>query len=146
MNAGSELGRRVARYLDAGELVPDDGAAGLVLPMVEEAAAGSGYLLDGFPRSVEQAAGLAGRVSVAAGVGRVVFLSVPRDELVGRLLRRAAEQDRSDDTAEVIHRRLQVFEEENSALVEYYRRAGVLVTVDGAAGPDEVAERVAAAL
>jgi adenylate kinase len=145
--AGSELGHRVAGYLNAGELVPDDVLLGLTLPLVEAAAAaGSGYLLDGFPRSVEQAGELADRVSPAATVNRVIFLSVPREELVSRLLRRAAEQDRSDDTAEVIHRRLQVFEEETSSLIDYYRQAGLLATVDGEADPAEVARRIQAAL
>ena len=133
--AGSELGHRVAGYLDAGELVPDEVLLGLTLPLVEAAAASSGYLLDGFPRSVEQAGELADRVSPDAAVSRVIFLAVPREELVSRLLGRAAEQDRSDDTAEVIHRRLQVLEEETSSLVDYYRRAGLLATVDGGIPP-----------
>lgn len=144
--AGTELGRRVAGYLNAGELVPDDVLLRLTLPLVESAAADSGYLLDGFPRSVEQAGELAARISRPAEVSRVVFLSVPRAELVARLLRRSAEQGRSDDTAEVIERRLQVFEEETSTLIDYYRRAGLLATVDGAADPAEVHRRLRAAL
>jgi adenylate kinase len=144
--AGSRLGHRVAEYLDAGELVPDQVLLQLTLPLVEAAAADHGYLLDGYPRSVEQARELAAGVSAAAGVTRVIFLSVPRDELVGRLLRRAAEQGRSDDTAEVIHRRLQVFDSETDPLVDYYRRAGLLAAVDGDAEPDQVARRVRAAL
>jgi adenylate kinase len=79
-------------------------------------------------------------------VNRVVFLSVPRAELVARLLRRAAEQGRSDDTAEVIERRLQVFEDEISSLIDHYRRAGLLATVDGDADPAEVHRRLLAAL
>ena len=144
--ADSPLGHRVAGYLDAGELVPDEILLNLTLPLVEAAATECGYLLDGFPRSVEQARELAGSVSRQAEVAKVVFLSVPRDELVSRLLRRAAEQDRSDDTAEVIHRRLQVFEEETSSLIDYYRQADLLVTVDGAADPAEVNRRIQALL
>lgn len=144
--ADSPLGRRVASYLDAGELVPDEVLLDLTLPLVEAAAAECGYLLDGFPRSVEQARELAARADQKAAVERVVFLSVPRSELVDRLLRRAAEQDRSDDTAEVIHRRLQVFEEETSSLIDYYRQAGLLVSVDGAADPAEVNRRILALL
>jgi adenylate kinase len=143
--ADTELGHRVADYLNAGELVPDDILLGLTLPLIESAAE-AGYLLDGFPRSVEQAGELADRISEPAAVNRVVFLSVPRAELVARLLRRAAEQGRSDDTAEVIERRLQVFEEETSSLIDYYRRAGLLATVDGHADPSEVHRRLLAAL
>jgi adenylate kinase len=144
--ADTELGRRVAGYLDAGELVPDDILLGLTLPLIESAAADSGYLLDGFPRSVEQAGELAERISRPAAVRRVVFLSVPRAQLVTRLLSRAAEQGRSDDTAEVIERRLQVFEQETSSLIEYYRRARLLATVDGDADPAAVHRRLLAAL
>jgi adenylate kinase len=144
--ADTELGRRVASYLDAGELVPDDVLLGLTLPLIEAAAADSGYLLDGFPRSVEQAGELAERISEPAAVRRVVFLSVPRPELVSRLLHRAAEQGRSDDTAEVIERRLQVFEDETSSLIDYYRRARLLATVDGDADPAEVYRRLLSAL
>jgi adenylate kinase len=144
--ADTDLGGRVAGYLDAGELVPDDILLDLTLPLIELAAADSGYLLDGFPRSVEQASELAERISEPAAVNRVVFLSVPRAELVARLLRRAAEQGRSDDTAEVIERRLQVFEDEISSLIDHYRRAGLLATVDGHAGPAEVHRRLLAAL
>jgi len=144
--AGSRLGRRVAEYLDAGELVPDQVLLELTLPLVETAAADHGYLLDGYPRSVEQARELAARVSAPAAVSRVIFLSVPRDALVRRLLRRAAEQGRSDDTADVIHRRLQVFDSETGPLVDYYRRAGLLTAVDGDAEPDQVAARIRAAL
>ncbi|MFL6163025.1 MAG: adenylate kinase [Jatrophihabitantaceae bacterium] len=140
--AGTELGCRVAGYLDAGELVPDDVLQTLTLPLIEAAAADSGYLLDGYPRSVEQATELAARISERAAVTRVVFLSVPRAELVDRLLRRAAEQGRSDDSAEVIERRLQVFEDETSSLIDYYREAGLLATVDGAADPAEVHRRI----
>ena len=143
---GSALGRRVAEYVDAGELVPDDVLLDLTLPLVEAAAADRGYLLDGYPRSVEQARVLDGRVSAPAAVTRAIYLTVPRNELVQRLLQRAAEQGRSDDTAEVIHRRLQVFEEETEPLIDYYRTAGLLATVAGDADPDEVARRVREAL
>lgn len=144
--AGSPLGHRVTEYLNAGELVPDDVLLELTLPLVERAAADHGYLLDGFPRSVEQARELTARASDRARVNRAVFLSVPRDQLVRRLLQRAAEQGRSDDTAEVIHRRLQVFDEETRPLLDHYRRAGLLATVDGDADPDEVARRIRAVL
>ena len=144
--AGSRLGQRVAGYLDAGELVPDEVLLELTLPLVEQAAGEQGYLLDGFPRSVDQARQLAEGAGDGVGVNRVVFLAVPRDELVRRLLRRAAEQGRSDDTAEVIHRRLQVFDEETRPLLDHYRAAGLLTAVDGNADPDEVARRIRSAL
>ena len=143
---GTELGRRVAGYLDTGELVPDAVLLELTLPLVEAAAAEHGYLLDGYPRSVEQARDLQRRASDRAAMTRAVYLAVPREELVRRMVRRAADQGRSDDTAEVFRRRLQVFEDETGPLIEHYRAAGLLATVDGDADPAEVARRIRAAL
>jgi len=146
ISEGTPLGVEAKRYLDAGDLVPSELTNKLVEDRIEQADAADGFILDGFPRSVDQARQLAEGAGDGVGVNRVVFLAVPRDELVRRLLRRAAEQGRSDDTAEVIHRRLQVFDEETRPLLDHYRAAGLLTAVDGAADPDEVARRIRAAL
>jgi len=144
--AGTELGRQVAGRLESGDLVPDQVLLTLTLPLVEAAARAAGYLLDGFPRSVPQARELDARTDPATAVGRVLLLDVPADELVGRLLGRAAEQGRPDDTAEVIQRRLRVFRDETSALIDYYRADGRLRTVDGSGEPDAVAAAIRSAL
>lgn len=144
--AGSALGRKVAGYLDSGELVPDGLLLDLTLPLVRAAAGAGGYLLDGFPRSVAQARLLDAGTEPAAAVSRVVLLSVPRDELVARLRNRATEQGRADDTDEVIRRRLQVFEAASGPLVDYYLESGRLVVLDAGAPPEVVAERLEQAL
>jgi adenylate kinase len=144
--AGTELGHRVAAYLDAGELVPDDLLFGLVLPIIEVAGPSTGYLLDGFPRSKTQAQRLDAEVGRCTEVCRVVLLKVPARELVRRALGRGASQGRSDDTPEVIKHRLQVFERESSELIRYYRDRGLLYEVDAAADPDTVYRRIQAAL
>ena len=130
VQAGSELGRQVAGFLDAGRLVPDELVSDLMLPAVLEAAAAGGYILDGFPRSAAQAV-QADAVLARSGAGlhHVLFLAVGRDELVRRLLERASTAGRSDDTAEVIADRLQVFEAETSPLLEHYRAQRVLLEV-----------------
>jgi adenylate kinase len=141
------LGLRVAGYLERGELVPDDVIIDLVLPLVTEAADHEGYLLDGFPRSVEQAERV--RVAVTALGGRAdaaIYLRAPSDVLVERLLERARTEGRSDDTAEVIANRLQVFEDDTRPLVEYYRGRGLLQVVDASQPPDEVTKQILAAL
>jgi adenylate kinase len=138
---GTELGRRVAHQLDSGALVPDEILLDLVLPLVSSGQSPH-YILDGFPRSCSQAARFDELVGPAAAPEQAVLLEVPRDELVQRLLSRAAEQHRSDDTEEVILRRLQVFDEQTSPLTDYYRGDGRLVVVP-AGGP---VEQVAAAL
>lgn len=148
VGARTELGRRVSGYLDAGQLVPDEVVFDLVLPAVLAAAENSGgYVLDGFPRSVAQAINVE-KLTVEAGaeLQRVVFLVVPEDELVQRLLDRAAASGRSDDTLEVITDRLRVFRSETTPLVDYYRASGILRTVAGNGAADAVTEQILAAL
>ena len=104
--AGTPLGQRMASYMKAGELVPDDVILGVVMPRLLAAADSTGYVLDGFPRSVRQAVE-ARRIAEAqdSAVRRAVFLDVPHDELMARLIRRAGIEGRADDTPDVINRR-----------------------------------------
>lgn len=143
---GTELGKQVAGYLDSGALVPDQVLLELAWPLVRAAARGAGYILDGYPRSVAQAIQFDRLAATEAPIESVFFLRVPRDELVARLLRRAAEQDRSDDTEEVILHRLRVFDSQTSPLVDYYRRAGLLTMIEAGAAADDVAAVLLAAL
>ncbi|MDQ1740790.1 MAG: adenylate kinase [Pseudonocardiales bacterium] len=143
VRAQTELGRRVAGCLDSGRLVPDELVFDLVLPVVLAAAEADGYVLDGFPRSVAQAVKLDEH---AAGPERVIFLSVPQELLVRRLLERAAGSGRSDDTLTVITDRLQVFESETRPLIEHYRACGVLREVAADQPVDEVTKAILAVL
>lgn len=138
---GTELGRRVEQYLDSGALVPDDILFDLVLPLVGSDRSPH-YILDGFPRSYPQAVRFDELTGPAAAPEQAVLLEVPTDELVQRLLSRAGDQHRSDDTEEVIVHRLRVFDEQTSPLTDYYRADGRLVVVP-AGGP---VEQVAATL
>ena len=143
----SPLGKQVAGYLERGELVPDEVIIDLVLPLIESAIAGNGYLLDGFPRSVEQADTVRALVTARGGrADAAIYLEAPRDVLVARLLERATIEGRSDDTAEVIANRLQVFEEDTRPLVDYYRQRGLLHVVDADADPDSVTAAIESAL
>jgi adenylate kinase len=145
--AGTELGLTASGYLNSGQLVPDELVFDLVLPAVLTAAAAGGYLLDGFPRSVAQAAAADPLLARSgAELHRVVFLIAEDALLAGRLLGRAAEAGRSDDTAEVIADRLRVFEHETRPLVEYYRSRGVLREVAADQPVDEVTEAILRAL
>lgn len=143
----TELGQRVSGYLSRGELVPDELIIDIVLPLIAEAAAAEGYLLDGFPRSVEQAERVR---SVVAALGAppdaAIYLDAPRDVLVQRLLARAQIEGRSDDTADVIANRLQVFDDDTRPLVDYYRARGLLRVVDANDDPDRVTEAIVSAL
>jgi len=141
--AGTDLGKQAETIMAAGDLVPD----ALVVAIVEERLARDdaicGYLLDGFPRNVAQAKALAAAVGDDA-VEVTVLLQVDEDELVDRLLKRAAELGRSDDNVDTIRRRLDVYRVETQPLVDYY--ADTVVEVDGHGGIEDVFTRVALAL
>jgi len=147
VEAGTELGRQVAGYLDAGRLVPDELISDLMLPAVLRAAGAGGYVLDGLPRSVAQAVQLdAALARAGAGPQAVLFLTVEQHELVRRLLERAGTAGRSDDTAEVIADRLQIFEAETRPLIEHYRAQRLLIEVAADQPVDRVTDAILAAL
>ena len=144
----TELGRAVQRYLDRGELVPDQ----IVLDMVREAfvaakAAGGGYVLDGVPRNIEQARAsyLIGReLGMTANVA--LHLQADDQELTRRLLARAALEHRSDDTEEVIRQRLDLYHRVTAPIVEWYRQRGILVSVDAMRPAERVGRQILTAL
>jgi adenylate kinase len=140
---GSEIGTRVAGYLDAGELVPDDVVVDLMTPIVAAAARAGGYILDGFPRNLAQAH-VADEAWEQRGIGleAVVYLEVPEPELRRRLLARAEIEGRSDDTPEVIANRLGLFAETTFPLVEHYRDRGLLVAIAADQAPEAVTDDV----
>lgn len=143
---GTELGKSVREFLERGELVPD----AVVLDMVRaamEALPEPGYVLDGVPRTLQQARALyaiAVELDLTADVA--LHLRADDDELVRRLLARAAEQGRADDTAEVIAARLALYYEVTHPILAWYSQRGILVTIDGMRSEDEVADQIAAAL
>jgi adenylate kinase len=106
-----------------------------------------GFLLDGYPRTLDQVRELDEMLRADGHrVDRVVELTVDTDEVVGRLLKRAAEQGRADDTEDVIRRRLEVYAEQTEPLTAVYGERGLLVRVDGMGAVDEVTARVLDAL
>jgi adenylate kinase len=145
--AGTPLGEQVAAFLERGDLVPDVVIVSLLLPKVLGAAAAGGYLLDGFPRSVDQAVEarkLADQVD--AGPDAVVYLDAPRDELIRRILARAKVEGRADDNEETVANRLRVFDEATHPLVDYYRGRELLHVIDAAQDEDRVTAAILAAL
>jgi adenylate kinase len=145
--AQTELGRVAREYMDAGEYVPDQVTNAMVRNRLAEPDCASGFLLDGYPRTVEQVEELElflGRAGTA--LDAVIELVVDRDVLLGRLLERARLQGRADDTAEVISRRQELYDEQTAPLTSYYRERGLLRVVDGDADIAVVAARVTGAL
>lgn len=140
--AGTPLGKRVADLMERGELVPDEPIIELVLPRARRAAASHGYLLDGFPRSLEQARAAAQKLTDAELPTAVLYLDVPRDELRRRILARAVVEGRADDNEETVENRLKVFADQTHPLIDHYRERGLLHVVDADRSPDEVTEAI----
>jgi adenylate kinase len=170
---GSDLGREAKRYMDAGDLVPDEVIISMIIKRVEGRDAAGGFLLDGFPRNEQQADALA---QALTGLGRrlsaALLIEVGDDELVRRLAGRrvcvknpshiyhvefdppkhedVCDQDgsrliqRDDDKEETIRRRLQVYHSQTEPLIDYYDRAGRLRRFDGTRDPNEVHARIRA--
>jgi adenylate kinase len=147
VSQGTPLGVEARRYMDAGEYVPDGVTNAMVRDRLDAADCAPGFLLDGYPRTVEQVDELDSMLrSSDLALDAVVELVVDIDEVVGRLVRRAADQGRSDDTEDVIRRRLEVYSEQTAPLIAAYEAQGLLVRVDGLGEIDEVTDRIVGAL
>ncbi len=137
ISSGTPLGVEAKRYLDAGDLVPSELTNKLVEDRIEQPDAADGFILDGYPRSVEQAQALDEMLkNHDTKLDAVVEFAVSEDELFKRLKARG----RADDTEEVIHNRMKVYADETKPLLEYYSHNN-LQTVDAVGGLDEVFAR-----
>jgi adenylate kinase len=141
VGAGTELGVLAKKYMDSGELVPDEVTVAMVAARFDEPDAAKGFLLDGFPRTVVQADKL-GEILADRGedIDKVLLLEVTDDVLLERMLARG----RADDTAEAISRRLELYHTETKPLLDYY--GDKLVAIDGVGAVDEVQQRALKAL
>ena len=172
---GTELGKKAQRYMDAGELVPDDIIVGMIRDRINTGDARDGFLLDGFPRNVKQADALAEALGeLDRRLTAALLIDVPDDELVRRLAGRrvcvknpshiyhvefdppkhegVCDQDgsrliqREDDKEETIRKRLEVYHSQTEPLIDYYDRAGLLRRFDGRRSAEEVHDHLRAAV
>lgn len=145
--SGSPLGNRVKSILDSGELVTDDIIMQVVEARLSQPDCARGFLLDGIPRTVGQAESL-GRLLLNMGSPklRVLQINVPDQVLLERIQLRQGESSRSDDTAEVAAKRLQVYWEQTAPVANHYEHLGALVKLDGVGTVDEVFQRITKAL
>lgn len=146
VSEGTSLGRQARAIMERGELVSDGVMTELVRERIQRPDASGGFILDGFPRTIQQAEFLAGIVGNAAPVVAVINFFVPEDVLEARLLGRSRVEGRSDDRAETARERIRVYREKTSPLVGYYRQRGLLTEVDGVGTISEIAARVVGAL
>jgi len=169
---GTELGAEAQKFMNAGELVPDEVILGMIAQRVSEQDARDGFLLDGFPRNVEQADALAAMlVDAQRRLTAALLIEVSDDEVVRRLAGRrvcmksghvyhvefdppkhedVCDQDgsrliqREDDREETIRRRLEVYRRQTAPLIDYYEDAGLLRRFDGRRNPNEVHDHIRA--
>jgi len=145
VGAGTPLGLEAKRYMDAGEYVPDDVTNAMVRDRLTHEDCTPGFLLDGYPRTLDQVGELDSML-VQTPIQKVIELTVDVDEVVERLVKRALEQGRADDSEDVIRRRLEVYAEQTAPLTAVYRDRGLLVQVDGMGEVSDVTARLLAVL
>jgi adenylate kinase len=135
----TELGKRVKPILDSGELVPDDLMVSLIRERLGRSDTEGGFILDGFPRTIAQAEALDAMLGeIGRRLAAVLEFRLDEEEAADRLLGRAAQEGRSDDTPDVVRNRMRVYREQTEPLVEHYGEQGILVGIDAGAGIDEV--------
>ena len=144
---GTPLGLEVKRIMESGGYVGDDVTNAIVADRLAEDDAKNGFLLDGYPRTVAQVGALDELLGEQKTVlNHVLSLGVDVDQLVDRLLKRAETEGRADDSEEAIRKRMDIYSQETSPLLDLYKERGLLVTVDGLGSVEEVSERIFAAL
>ncbi|MDY6907930.1 MAG: adenylate kinase [Chloroflexota bacterium] len=171
---GDELGQKVKSYMEQGLLVPNDVTISMILERIERPDCAAGFILDGFPRTLEQAQALDGALGEKGkAIDRVVYINVSADELVrrlgGRWICRSCQApyhevsspprvagkcdrcggelyQRADDTPETVRKRIEVYLKETAPLIDYYQGQGRLVEIDGERGIDEVGADMVAAI
>jgi adenylate kinase len=144
---GTALGAIAKPIMESGALVPDELVTKMLKERLAEPDAKNGAIFDGYPRTVAQAHSLDALLKEGGGkVDVVLFIDVADATLVDRLLKRAVLEGRADDTKETIAERLRVYREKTAPLADLYRKAGVLVTIDGDRAIDAVAADVSAAV
>jgi len=146
VSRGTDLGKAAQAIMDAGDLVSDDIVIAMVDDRLAQDDAACGFLLDGFPRTAGQAAALDELLGDDLALEAVVTLEVDEDEVVQRLLERAAKEARADDNEETIRNRMAVYRELTEPLIAHYEDAGVVRSVDGMGGIEEIFGRIAAVL
>ena len=143
----TELGLLAKSFMDKGEYVPDSLTNDLVRDRLGQADAQKGFLLDGYPRTRDQVLELDDILqSNNQKLDAVVLLTADTDELVKRLLNRAQEQNRADDTEEVIRHRQNVYQEQTAPLIEIYSSRNMVIEIDGLGQVADVTERILNAL
>lgn len=147
VSEGTPLGLEAKKYMDAGEYVPDGVTNAMVRDRISHDDARAGFILDGYPRTVEQVGELDAMLrSDGLRLDAVIELTVDIDEVVQRLVQRAKDQGRADDSEDVIRRRLEVYSEQTAPLIALYQDHGILTKVNGLGEIETVSTAIRSAI
>ena len=139
----TELGTLARSFMDRGEYVPDEVTVRMVEGFIDALPPDARVMFDGFPRTLEQARDLDQVLEKRRRhIGKVLLLTVPREELVRRIVARSRSEGRADDTPEVMARRFDVYNEQTRPVVDFYAGKGLVAEIDGAGEIDEVNARL----
>lgn len=143
VEAGTDLGLKAKAIMESGELVSDEIVIGMIRKKLDEYQDGSGFIFDGFPRTVEQARELRKALTdFDERVSVMISLEVPHEELVKRLLQRGKETGRSDDNLETINNRIDVYNRQTIPVTYYYDKMHKHAAVDGMGSVDKIFDRI----
>ncbi|MEQ8586690.1 MAG: adenylate kinase [Thalassobaculaceae bacterium] len=137
--SGSEIGKEAKAVMDAGQLVSDDIMVRMISERIEQPDCAKGFILDGFPRNVAQAEALDAMLAdKGLRIDHVIEFQVDEDRMIDRILKRAAEEGRSDDNEETLRKRMDVYRAQTAPIIPHYREKGALKSVDGMQSMDAV--------
>jgi adenylate kinase len=137
---GTELGKTAAGYIDKGQLIPDDLMVSILASVYDSFGDHKGVIFDGFPRTIPQAEALKKMLEERGHrIAAMIELDVPEEELMTRLIKRGQESGRSDDNAETIKKRLDVYHNQTSPLIEWYEKEGIRHHINGLGALDRIA-------
>jgi adenylate kinase len=147
LDESTDIGRRVAEIMRAGELVPDEVTVAMIADRLAQPDAQQGFVLDGFPRNLAQSEALDAMLGgIGRGLDAILFFNVPDSVGIERALKRAELEGRADDTPEAIAKRLEIYHSETEPIVEHYRATGKLVPLHAERSIEEVWKEISSAL
>lgn len=147
ISTNTQLGALAKSHMDKGELVPDDVIIGMIDSYIDNMGQVNGVIFDGFPRTVDQAVALKNLLAeYKTGVSVCLNLEVPNEELITRLIERGKTSGRSDDNMETIKARLVTYETQTKPVLDFYKKEGVAVNIQGVGSIDGIFEKISAAV
>ena len=144
---GTELGKTAKRYIDEGQLLPDELIIDILASVLDSMKGHNGVIFDGFPRTIPQAEALKKLLQDRGqDITAMLDLDVPEEELITRLLKRGQESGRADDNMETIKKRLDVYKSQTFPLIEYYKKEGKYTHIKGVGALDDIFRDIAAVI